>query len=93
MKKLLLITCLLLSLNSTAQYKVKQEKDNTGLMITASGVVLGTIAVFVKDGGEYTYENGYNSTKVKTPIYNRIIMFGVSCTVSIGGLIYQHNHK
>lgn len=89
----MLIACLLFSLNSNAQYKNKFEKDNTGLMITASGVVLGTIAVFVKDGGEYTYANGYNSTKVKTPIYNRVIMFGVSFTVSIGGLIYQHNHK
>lgn len=89
MKKLLFLSLLAFSLNAQAQYKIQQEKDNTGLMITASGLCIATIAVFVKDGGEYKYASGYNSTKVSTPIYNRIVMFGVSVTVSIGGLIYH----
>jgi predicted S18 family serine protease len=93
MKKLILLVLILFSLNSQAQYKVKYEKDNIGLVITGSGLVLGTIALFVKDGGEYTYANGYNSNKIKVFPTNRAIMFGISCTVSIGGLFYQRSHK
>lgn len=97
MKKLMLIVCLLFSLNSTAQYKNKTDKDNTGLVITASGLVLGTIALFVKDGGEWTNSRqGQNSYIVTKPWYTvpeRSIMFGISCTVSIGGLFYQRSHK
>lgn len=93
MKNLLLLSLLLFSLNTQAQYSTRIADDNTGLMITANGLCIATIAVFVKDGGEYTFQNGYNSNKISTPVYNRIVMFGVGITVSIGGLIYHKNHK
>lgn len=101
MKKLILLGLLALSLNANAQvkhnrFKSNYAQDNTGLAITASGVVLGTISIFVRDGGEYTYSNGYNSTKIYKPFIectNRVAMLGVSITISIGGLIYQHSNK
>lgn len=96
MKKLLLISLILLSLSSKAQYKVSYEKDKTGWMITASGIVLSTIALTIKDGGEFTYSNGYNSTSIIKPFWqctNRVVMLGISVSVSIGGIIYQRNSK
>ena len=83
-------------MNSLAQKKYNYERDKSGLVITAGGIVLSTIALTVKDGGEYTYSNGYNSTKVIKPFYqctNRVIMLGLSVTISITGLIYQYNNR
>lgn len=97
MKKILLITCLLLSLSSNAQKKYNQYNDNSGLVLASTGLLSITIGLLVPDGSEWTYKSYYDTKKTYKPFYMNpardcMMVFGLSLT--IGGLRYNHiNNK
>lgn len=97
MKKILLIACLLFSLNSNAQHKYNQYNDNSGLVLAGVGALSFTIGLLVPDGSEWTYKTYYDPKKTYKPFYMNpardcTMVFGLSLT--IGGLRYNHlNNK
>jgi len=96
MKKLMLIACLLFSLNSTAQKKFNQNNDNSGLVLASAGALSFTIGLLVPDGSEWTYKSYYDTKKTYKPFYMNpardcMMVFGVS--IAIGGLRYNHLNK
>ena len=96
MKKLFLMLMLVLTMNLQAQSKRQHSQDQIGTGVAIAGLVFSVIAITVPDGGEFTYGHGYNSNKITKPFYqcpNRTIMLGIGVTLSVGGLIYQHNNR
>jgi len=100
MKKIITIILLLICINVNAQSrpKVSYSKDNTGVVMSISGIIFSTIALTVSDGSEMTWKNTgpYMQQRVYKPWYqnpSRLVMFTAGITLTIGGGIYHKNKR
>lgn len=98
MKKLIILTLLLLSFNIQAEKPNKiTYNTNSGLVLVGTGVAFSLIAIACPDGSEWKNSKmGQGSYIITKPWYQnpaRDIVLGIGVTFSIGGLIYQHNNK
>ena len=98
MKKLIIGVLLLASLTISAQSKSKKQDsgNKAGMGLVAAGAISMSIGFLLPDGSEWTFAKGYNSQIITKPFYRnpaRVTCIGIGLTLSIGGLIYNKNHR
>lgn len=98
LKLIILIFLAFLALNVNAQQKSKKthSSDKAGIGLITVGAISMSIGFLIPDGSEWTFSKGYNSQVITKPFYrnpSRVACIGVGLTLSIGGLIYNKNHR
>lgn len=104
MKKILLATALLTSLNCFSQNKYKDytNNDRDGLALTVGGIVFSASALLEGDANYTTVQIAQINPTTQTHKYNtlpffqqypRAILFTVGMTFTIAGLITLKNNK
>ena len=82
---------------ASLSYDKKQYSGNkAGMGLVAAGAISMSIGFLLPDGSEWTFAKGYNSQIITKPFYRnpaRVTCIGIGLTLSIGGLIYNKNHR